>query len=225
MLDSLTDLPSLDLQTKQILIVHSLAIDTVSLATSLLEKLQITMNEPFFDCGSTVLHKAAAVGSCQCIKYFLENGADPNAANQEGETPLHVAAANGHAQCIENLLAAGALPIPSPNWMIGDNQTPTMLAAYNNYPDVIKVLLPYDDVNCCSEYGDTALHYAAYRGCVEAVQGFLEAGAQVNKKNCYGATPLWNGVCHADILKLLIKAGADVNGQSSGKIVAYVHKK
>ena len=107
--------------------------------------------------------------------------------------------------------------MPSSNWMIGDNQTPTMLAAYNNYPDVVDILIPLDDVNCCSEYGDTALHYAAYRGCVESVEALVAAGAAVNKRNCYGATPLWNGVCHIDVLKLLIKAGADVNVQSSGE--------
>ena len=146
MLDSLTDLPALDVQTNQVLLVHALAQDAVPLACSLLDKLSIGVNELLFDCGSSILHKAAAVGSPACLRRLLEKGADPNVLNQDGEAPLHVAAANGHLLCVQHLLTGGALAAPSSNWMIGDNQTPTMLAAYNNYPDVVDVLLPHDDV-------------------------------------------------------------------------------
>ena len=157
------------------------------------------------------LQKAAALGAIQCLELLLKRGCDPNITDKEGETPLHQAAANGHVNCVQTLLLAGAKARPAPCWMLGDNQTPLMLATYNNFPDVVEVLIEASDVNVASEFGDTALHYAAFRGCECSVKVLLQTGADPNAANMYGATPLWNAACHADILQLLLDAGANVN--------------
>ena len=92
-----------------------------------------------------------------------------------------------------------------------------MLAAYHNCPEVVLALLPYEDVDCQSECGDSALHYCAFRGCFEGIQALIAAGANVNLRNQYGATALWNGACYLDIVKLLIKSGASIKVKSVGK--------
>ena len=109
------------------------------------------------------------------------------------------------------------IPKPANSWIVGDNQTPLMLAVYHNYPKVVRILLPHDDVTQSSEYGDTVLHYATYRGCFEVVERLLASGADANAQNCFGATPLWYSVAHLDILKILIKHKTDLTVSSKGK--------
>ena len=163
MLDHLPNDNSVDLTTKQILLVYALSRDEVTLASVLLEKFGLDVRAPLAEGSQTLLHKAAMCGAPRCLRLLISKGAVLDAASNEGETPLHLAAATGHVDCIEALIEAGAKPKPVPNWMFGDNQTPLMLAAYNNYPDAVTSLIPHDDVTVASEYGDTALHYASYR--------------------------------------------------------------
>ena len=42
--------------------------------------------------GATALHRAAEIGSLECADILLENNADPNATDFNGETPFHTAA-------------------------------------------------------------------------------------------------------------------------------------
>jgi len=67
------------------------------------------------------------------------------------------------------------------------------------------------DVNAKTQYGATALSYAADKGHVEVVRLLLERGADVNVKDTfYGEVPIgW--ACskgHAEVIKLLLDKGA-----------------
>lgn len=57
------------------------------------------------------------------------------------------------------------------------------------------------------------IHDAAKKGDVPAISAALEAGADVNASDDWGATPLWYAARrgHEDAAKLLISQGADVN--------------
>jgi outer membrane protein assembly factor BamB len=68
------------------------------------------------------------------------------------------------------------------------------------------------DVNAKTEYGVTALHYAADKGHVEVVKVLLKHKANVNAKDTfYTATPLtWAQMRDRwEIVKLLVESGAD----------------
>ena len=216
LLDHVALLEEIDEDTKKALLVHAITHDRPSLVENMLDKFSIDINSKYLENGSSTLHKAATSGSLNCIKLLISLKCDVNVVNDAGETALHLAVGNGHSSCVEALIEGGAGASPAPNWLIGDNQTPLMIAAYNNYQDVVKILLPFSDVNCVSEYGDSALHYAAARGCRDTVRTLINSGAAVNQRNCCNATPLWNCVAKPDVLSVLLQAGAATDIPSTG---------
>lgn len=81
------------------------------------------------------------------------------------------------------------------------------------------------DVNAATEYGATALSYAADKGHAEVVKLLLSRGAKVDVTDTfYNSTPAaWAGYNgHGEILLLLAEAGADT---SSGVMMAITRNK
>ena len=58
----------------------------------------------------TGLHFACGVGSEECVKLLLQNGADVCAGDKTGYSPLHIAAGYLHRRVVRQLLEAGADP-------------------------------------------------------------------------------------------------------------------
>ena len=61
----------------------------------------------------------------------------------------------------------------------------------------------------------TPLHYACDRGCLEAVQLLLYAGANLSRTDCYGRTALHRAAVEAPrrVARVLVDAGADVDAR------------
>ena len=75
--------------------------------------------------------------------------------------------------------------------------------------------------------GTTALHWAVHHDDLELVERLIRAGANVNAKNDFGATPMSEAavVGNAELLEALLEAGADVespnaDGQTALMVVA-----
>lgn len=67
--------------------------------------------------------------------------------------------------------------------------TPLLSAAYGRHTELVRVLLPYADVNqTCGEAQETALMVAAYEGDLETVKVLVEAGADITIKDNSGMT-------------------------------------
>ncbi|HXE75191.1 MAG TPA: ankyrin repeat domain-containing protein [Candidatus Xenobia bacterium] len=77
-------------------------------------------------------------------------------------------------------------------------------------------------VHARDKEGSTPLHWAAWRGQVEAVRLLLEAGAEVNARNQnthWGTTPL-HAAAHgnqAAVAQLLLEYGGDVHSKNLNK--------
>lgn len=84
----------------------------------------------------------------------------------------------------------------------------------NNDIQALRGLARTADLNVEDKRGATPLMYASAFGSMDAMKLLLDAGADVNAKNAFGATALlW---CANDInkVRLLVAKGADVDARS-----------
>jgi uncharacterized small protein (DUF1192 family) len=74
------------------------------------------------------------------------------------------------------------------------------------------------DINACATDGDNALHFAVRENDIGAARALIEAGIEINKAGDLGYTPLHVASMKgdADMVKLLVKNGADVFALSEG---------
>jgi len=88
----------------------------------------------------------------QIIRAFVDAGANPNAADGNGDTPLSFAVRHCHVRAVEALLAAGADHRVRDN----NNRTPLHFACYRVTLDVIQALMR-------REAGQSELEYITFR--------------------------------------------------------------
>ena len=76
---------------------------------------------------AAVLRNAAYAGDVAQVGRLLQEGVDPNVADEYGRTALSHASRRGHATIIDTLLAAGAWVDPHEDYDV--HETPLMAAA------------------------------------------------------------------------------------------------
>ncbi|XP_037486635.1 serine/threonine-protein phosphatase 6 regulatory ankyrin repeat subunit A-like isoform X1 [Triticum dicoccoides] len=166
------------------------------------------------NCGARALHVAAVHGRMPVCAYLVEDlQVNVDATDESGETALSYAAVNGTVNVVRYLLDHGANPDKSGP----GNRTPLHMAVAKGNCEIVKVLLSKGaDVNCYSDSG-TPLHIAAVFGLDGAMKILLDHHADCNKSVCIADTPLIVALLahRRKCVKLLIKAGADLNGLGS----------
>lgn len=127
-------------------------------------------------------------------RYLIERGADVNAQDSQRDSAFLVACRDGDAELVRAALAAGA------------------------------------DVASTNRYGSTALMGPAYRGHVEVVRLLLATPIALEHVNDFGWTALLeaivlgsDGPAHAEIVRMLIGRGADVNVRDPQGVSALQH--
>ncbi|KAK3031686.1 hypothetical protein RJ639_035054 [Escallonia herrerae] len=139
--------------------------------------------------GDTALHHATLGRKLPTAAYLIDNGANPNSANDKGCTALHYAADIGHRELLQLLISRGA-EIDADS----ESGTPLHSAVAHGRQEAIKVLLNSKanagaDPNTGS-CGITPLGEAASKGENEVIKCLLRAGANANVADVYGSTPL-----------------------------------
>jgi hypothetical protein len=128
---------------------------------------------------------AAYQGDVKTAIARLDEGADVNARDCDGDTAIMLAAERGHIELVKVLLKRGA-DVNAENL---NRETALMRAAENDRAAAVKILLAHhadgdagDIVNC------TPLMRAAYRGHVDVVKELLAYGVDANARNAFGNT-------------------------------------
>ena len=159
--------------------------------------------------------------SVELAKLLLEQGADVNTKdndgdtdNENGDTPLHVAAHHNSIELAELLLEHGA----EVNTKDINKVTPLHVAARHKNVELAKLLLEHSaEVNTKNKNGVTPLHVAARHNNVELAKLLIEQAAEVNTKNNDGDTSLQEAARHNNVgvAKLLLEQAAEVNTKNN----------
>ncbi|XP_066497962.1 caskin-2 isoform X3 [Hoplias malabaricus] len=168
--------------------------------------------------GFSALHHAALTGTTDLLSLLLEAQATVDIKDSNGMRPLHYAAWQGKADSVHMLLRAGA----SVNGASQDGQIPLHLAAQYGHYEVSEMLLQHQSNPCIvNKAKKTPLDLACEFGRQKVTQLLLSSnmittlleGDRMDTIDCAFNTPLHlaarNG--HKDIIRLLLKAGIDIN--------------
>ena len=159
--------------------------------------------------GNTPLHIAVRRGADPTqVRYILDQGADINARNRNGDSPLYIAVQNNLRAVGEMLLTRNA-DVFSTNT---ENYSPLRLA-FAAGGDVQDWILTSEVIKATDGIGNTPLHYAAEWKQDNAVKALLEKGSKPNAQNANGESPLFSAVKsdNESTIDLLLKNGANKN--------------
>lgn len=146
---------------------------------------------------------------------FIEQGADINARDENGNTPLYTALIGNHMEMAKKLIDAGA-DVNAPSSENG--KTPLIIAtsrANQIKKEVEKIMADIPDNEKDSAF-ELYLQKQVIRQMYIArkmLQMLIDNGADVNQETPFG-TPLMNASTNSgniDIIDVLLKAGARVN--------------
>lgn len=165
----------------------------------------------------TPLNLAIQCQSLDIVKMLIKAGADVNLKDSE-KTPMAAACEQGNINIVRELIKSGAV------FKIGDKKKSPLamlcLEAVNPSSRIgYKILSNIENLikDRAADFKEVKgkihlLTHACFKGCLESVQGIINAGVDVNKSDGF-KTPL-TAACfrgHMDIVEVLIEAGADVN--------------
>jgi|SRR5580765_2458079 len=178
--------------------------------------------------GASPLAEAVRVASVPLVGILLEAGGDANVANEDGQTPLMLAARTGSVAVAELLVRHGADVNRRERF---HDQSAVMWAAGENHPEMVAFLVSKGaDLSIRARSTDwptqisneprvqyrptgglTPLLYAARAGCLACTETMLDAGADKDRPNPDGMTPMMmaldNG--HPEVALYLLKRGAN----------------
>ncbi|KAF8608526.1 ankyrin, partial [Ceratobasidium sp. AG-I] len=122
------------------------------------------------------LHSAAATGNIGLVSFALANGQPTNAV-LDGVLPIHAAASGGNVRVVLMLIDAGAdVNIGRLSRKLGAGGGKSAGAAAG--------------ATHIGTGGSTALHFAAANGHVDVLTLLLRCGADIEKTDKHGVTPL-----------------------------------
>ena len=179
--------------------------------------------------GGRALFEAAAGNDLDTVRLLLEHGAEPNIYVDSCGIPLTIVAHHHPDNCgaMQDLLRSyGAEDI---SWMTQVEERVRKLKADIDAAfdvEMIKQVIDNgveEDVNLLLERNPDAFSTLDVEGIIslpeapEAARRIIEAGMDVNRRDWASRTMLWYhaGQGHAEIVALLLDAGADIDAQDA----------
>ncbi|XP_048642912.1 putative ankyrin repeat domain-containing protein 19 isoform X2 [Marmota marmota marmota] len=138
----------------------------------------------------------------KCATILLENGADPNAHNNQNETPLHFALSLKKTSLVEKLLSLNA----DIEARTTRGYTPLLLAIEQNRQQMVETLIQNKaNIHAVDQKGRTALMFALEQKSKHVVEMLLQSGIDVSAADNFGQMALAYAIASGDTnLKELI---------------------
>ena len=157
--------------------------------------------------GASPLAEAVRIANLEMTGMLLEAGADANVANEDGQTALMLAARTGNVGVARLLVQHGADVNKRESYR---DQSAVMWAAAQGHADMVAFLVSQKaDLTVQAQDNEwmtqisseprvqyrptgglTPLLYAARAGCLECVTSMVQSGADVDRPNPDGMTPM-----------------------------------
>ncbi|KAL0967558.1 hypothetical protein UPYG_G00253770 [Umbra pygmaea] len=158
----------------------------------------------------TPLLLSAVFHHVNCVKILLQNGANPNIANKDGETPLYKVCSKPNKRIVHLLLKCGASVHDGCNRGV----TPLHEAAAHDNVEICQILVEAGaEIHKTNIYGIDSFFTAAQYGSVNVLFFLMSKGADINCQASDGATPLYEASKNGckEVVELLLKKKADAN--------------
>ncbi|XP_030020883.1 serine/threonine-protein phosphatase 6 regulatory ankyrin repeat subunit A isoform X1 [Manduca sexta] len=174
--------------------------------------------------GRTALHLAAMNGFAHLVKFLIrDHNAVIDVLTLKKQTPLHLAAASGQMEVCKLLLELGA-NIDATDEL---GQKPIHAAAQSNYSEVVQLFLQQHPnlVMATTKDGNTCAHIAAIQGSVKVIEELMKfdrTGVISARNKLNDSTPLQLAAegGHADVVKVLVRAGASCTEENRAGLTA-----
>ncbi len=153
------------------------------------------------------LVKAIRDADSQAVRELIEDGADVDARDAEGNTPLILASFHASPKCVATLLEKGA----DANAANKVGVTALIRAAANFEKTLLLVNAGASVQVRSADLGNTPLILAARRaGNSRAVKLLIERGAEATERDDAGVSPIMSGAASGDLetVRFLLDAGA-----------------
>ena len=137
--------------------------------------------------GEPAIIGAASRGHLAVVKYLVQKGAEIHKGNCYGDNALMAASWGGHMSVIKFLA-----PLSEKEKTNNDGKTALILASEKNQLEIVEFLCVELGANkdAAGIDGRTSLFVAALRGHLAVVQCLVEQGADKEKADNYGDSPL-----------------------------------
>ncbi|CAG5088604.1 Similar to RF_0381: Putative ankyrin repeat protein RF_0381 (Rickettsia felis (strain ATCC VR-1525 / URRWXCal2)), partial [Cotesia congregata] len=159
------------------------------------------------ECGSSLLHHAAASSNCKLVKFLLDNNAKINAKNHNGETPLLCAISSEKINIVKLLIARGA----DINNGQGSIERSTEIHSVYNKKSIREYLTSSGKWMTNKDFilnktGQPILHYklSSFDTCAKSCSIILDAGVDVNVQDSRGQFDCGCHMSYHDTLRAII---------------------